>query len=483
MDFEKTILFNMCVNNDYTQKINGHIKKEFFDEYENKELFLFIQSYINEFKTLPTKSSIQYEIDKSTKYNEKQFENIIKQLNDVFEQEKQDTDWLFKETEKYCQNICFKNALIKCYEMYQENDKNKASALDLMKDALSIEFDTECGIDFFDEQDIEQRYNDYNTKDAIYETGYEDFDTICGGLKVKGVSVLMGGSHSGKTADMICLTKGCIEKGYNVAYFSMEMDEKEISKRYEANLLNKEINAIRYLEKDFFKNELLKIKEKSYGRLKIKDMPTGLTTVNDCEKILNEWKIKHGFVPHIIVFDYLNIMASSRIKDGNSYSMIKAIIEEMRGLCVKKGFAGLTGTQVNREGMGNSKYTFKNISDSVATIFTADLLIGIISTEEMRKNNYQAFQVMKNRNTGIIDYIFPMQTNFLMSQLFNCSKDIQDSLFLNNNPETTMRIEKLKKMKDKYYDQKFNNVVLKKKETVEMEFTDDDEEFYKSLYE
>lgn len=468
MSFETIILQNLCTNSDYTQKVLSHLKKEFFDEYLNKELFTTITDYINEYKTLPTKSVIHHEITKSSKYNDKQEEEILKQLDSVFEiVEKQNTEWLVNETEKYAQNISFENAVIKCFDIYKEDKKNKAKAIEIMKDALSIEFNSDCGINFFDDASIEKRFERYNSPDVIYKTGLETFDIVCGGLKSKAITVLMGGSGTGKTAGMISLACGCLKNGIDVAYFTMEMDETEISKRVEANLLDVEINSIKNLDKDVFKTSIQKLKEKSYGELKIKEFPTACASCLDFERILDHWKVKDGFEPKVIISDYLNIMSSNRIsKESNSYSLIKGIVEEFRGLCTKRNAAGLTGTQLNREGMDNSKLNFKNISDSVGTIFTTDVLVGIISTEQTREENYQIFQVMKNRNTGIIDYFFPMRTNFSCSKIIDDQEGCyNDQILLNNNPETIQRIENLRKDNTRRNNKNFSNdVILRKKE-------------------
>ena len=422
MDFEKVILYQLCTNSEYAQQVNIHLKSSFFDDFYNKELFININQYIKKYKDLPTKSVLQHEISKSTKFNDKQHEEIIKTIDEVFaKEEKQNLEWLVTETEKYCQNVSFENAVVECFELYKQDSKNKDSALALMKDALSVKFDSEIGIDFFDEESIEQRFEEYRRDAKVHKTGMESFDIACGGLKEKAVSVIMAPSGTGKTLAMISLIADALRTGKNVAYFTMEMSREEISKRVEANLLGIEINDIRYTDKDLFKNELLKLKAQSYGDLQIEEFPTGYANVNHFDKALDDWKLKTGFEAKIVVCDYLSIMASIRIKDANSYMVVKAIIEEFRGLCVKREVAGLTAIQTNREGMNSSNLNYTNVSDSVGVIYTADLIIGIISNEEMRNEGYQIWKILKNRVTGTIDYFFPVLTEFVYSRLRDAS--------------------------------------------------------------
>lgn len=451
MNFENVILYNLSNNSEFTQKILPHLKKDFFKSFFTKEIYQTINKYVDKYKALPTKSIIAHELSKNTAYDEKQYEALLENLDDVFkEDEKHNIDWLLDETEKYCQNVAFQTALLKCFDIYKSEKVNKMLALDIMKDALAVSFESSHGIDFFDEAAIEKRFEEYNSPDILFKTGVETFDLACGGLKAKGITILMGGSGSGKTAGMISLICGCLKAGYNVAYFTMEMSETEISKRVEANLMDVEINSIRLLDLDVFKTNLYKFKEANYGKLKIKEFPTAAATCSDFDHCLNQWKIRDGFKPQIIVADYLNIMSSNRIgKEANSYTLVKGIVEEFRGLNVKWESAGLSGTQLNRDGMDSSKLNFKNISDSVATIFTTDVLVGIISTEQTREENYQIFQVMKNRNTGIIDFFFPLKTNFSCSKIYeDFNESYNDQILLSNNPETLLRIDKLKNGND-----------------------------------
>ena len=468
INMEHIILYNLCNNSEYTQKVNVHLKSSFFDSFYNREIYFFVDEYISKFKDVPTKSILQHEISKSSKYNETQFKEIIEELDEVFtHDEKQNLDWLVDETEKHCQNIAFESALINGFAMYQENKKDKDKALELMRDALRVEFDSDTGIDFFDESSIDKRYEEYNKDLAIHKTGSEHFDIVCGGLKSKAVSVIMAPSGTGKTLAMISLITDAIRNGHNVCYFTMEMSEEEISKRVEANLLNIEINDIKNTDKKLFKSSLLKLKEMSYGTLKIKEFPTGSANVNHFDKQLDEWKIKDNFVADIIVADYLSIMSSVRIKDANSYTIVKSITEEFRGLCVKRNAAGLSAIQTNREGMNSSNLNYTNVSDSIGVVFTADLIIGIISSEEMRKEGYQIWKLLKNRNTGITDYFFPVLTEFEFSRLKDASADsFSNQLLLNNNPDTIMRIEKMKKNEGKFISRKFDSDVklIKKKE-------------------
>lgn len=477
MDFEKSILFNLCENNDYTQAVNVYIKPEYFEDYATKEIFKYVDEYIKEYKASPTKSILQYEISKSSKYNEKQYENILSTLDSVFKCQLENTEWLIKETEAYCQNIAFSNAIMKCYEIYENSPEKKDAAIEIMRDALRVEFDSESGIDFFSESDIEKRHQKYNEENTILKTGLETFDIVCG-LKPKTVTCLLGTSGAGKTASKISIAAHLISQGIDVAYFTFEMAEEEIAKRVEAHLLDIEINNIKDLDIKSFRQKLTKLKEKSYGRLRIKEYPPVSASCIDMEKQLDDWKIKDDFKPQVIIGDYLNIIKSSRIKEANSYVTVKSVAEEFRGLCIKKKAAGLTSTQTNRDGMQVSKLSYTNMSDSVGVIYTVDNLIGILSNEQMRSEGFQIWQNLKCRNTGIIDYFYPMLTKFEYSKLIDGHNKITNNeILLNNSDEMIMRVEALRRGESRSQVRKFDEqvkLIKKQKEAFKFKIESED---------
>lgn len=480
MDFEKVILFNLCENNDYTQAVNVHLKSEYFEDYATKEIFKYVDDYLKEFKAAPTKSIIQYEVSKASKYNEKQYESIQSTIESVFNCEPENTEWLIKETESYCQNVAFSSAIMKCYDIYENDPDKKDAAIEIMRDALRVEFDSESGIDFFDDSSIEKRHQKYNEENVILKTGLETFDVVCG-LKQKTVTCLLGTSGAGKTAAKISLTAHLISQGIDVAYFTFEMAEEEIAKRVEAHLLDIEINNVKNLDIKSFRQKLVKLKEKSYGKLRIKEYPPVGASCLDLEKQLDDWKIKDDFDPKVVVGDYLNIIKSSRIKEANSYITVKSVAEEFRGLCIKRNVAGLTSTQTNREGMQVSKLSYANMSDSVGVIYTVDNLIGILSNEQMRSEGFQIWQNLKCRNTGIIDFFYPIITKFEYSKLIDGhGKITNNELLLNNNDETVMRVEALRKgetiSKIKKFDQQ-TKLIKKQKESFKFKDNEDQLDF------
>jgi replicative DNA helicase len=482
MQFEHTILFNLCFNNDFTQQVISHLKKDYFDSFYTKEIFEHIQNYINEYKSLPTKSVIQHELSKSSKYNEKQYEEIKKTLEEIFEyNEKHNVEWLVDETEKYCQNVSFENALVAAFDIYKNDKKNKAKAIELMKESLSIEFDAQKDLIFFDEENIDKRHEEYNKPYNEFLTGFETFDIVCP-LRSGAIYVLMAPSGVGKTLGMISLTSGLLKHGYKVGYITLEMSKYEISKRVEANLLGFPINNIKTLEKETFKNSLLDFKKQSYGQLMIAEFPTASACCLDFEKIINDWKLKHGFVPDVLMLDYLNIALSNRIKDGNSYSIVKAITEEFRGMCQRYDFAGVTGTQTGRNGFNSSKLNASDVSDSIGTVYTADVLISITSTKQMQDEGFQVWSpTSKNRCTGILNYYWPMIVNTELSRLEDGSHiAYNNEIFLNNNPETLERIEKMRVRKDNHVIKKYkkNEKENKNAEILFFNKNSEDEEFF-----
>lgn len=455
MEFEKTILFNLSTNSNYTQLVSGHLDKKFFDNFYNKELFEYINNYIEKYKDLPTKSVLQHEISKSSKYTEKQFEEIISQLDSVFEaKENSNVEWLVDETEKYCQLVSAENGIIECMELIKRDVKNKQDILGIMKEALNVEFNANIGIDFFDPESIAKRFKSYNDVGSYYPTGLDTFDAVLGGgLKAKTITLFLGLTHAGKSVNMINIGANQIKKGTNVAYFTLEMSEEEISQRFEANLLDVEINDIKYLDIELFKSKLQKLKEQSYGTLKIKEFPTGYGSVTDMERALDDWKIKSGFVPEVIIIDYINIMKSVRIKDAaNMYQMVKSISEEIRGLATKRNVAVLSATQTNRSATEASNVGMGDTSESFGVPMSSDVYVALISTEALREERIQIWKSLKNRNTGIIDFYFPMKTQFEFSKVFDgridgsCMNVLENNSFmLNNNPETIKRVDALKR--------------------------------------
>ena len=468
MEFEKTILYNLCCNSEYTQKVNVHLKSSFFDSFYNREIYFFVDEYISKFKGVPTKSVLQHKISKSSKYNETQFKEILEELDDVFtHDEKQNLDWLVDETEKHCQTISAENGIIKCFEMIKKNVDNRSEIISIMRDSLNVEFESNCGIEFFDEDSIEKRFEEYNSPQSEYVTGLETFDAVCP-LRSKTITVLMAPSGVGKTMGMISLAAGLIKNGYSVGYITLEMSELETTRRIEANLINVPINEIKDLDKSAFKSNLMKLKESSYGTLFVKEYPTASASCTDFEKCIDDWKLKDGFVPDVLFLDYLNIAKSIRVSDSNSYQTVKSIVEEFRGMMVRLSMCGVSATQTNRNGMIATKLNSGDVSDSVGTVYTADVLIGITSTEDMRNEGYQTWSpVSKNRSTGILDYYFPMISETEYSRVTDGTHlSVNNQIFLNNNPDTIERVKKLKRLKTNRDNRNFDSDVklIKKKE-------------------
>jgi replicative DNA helicase len=375
----------------------------YFQEREDKILYEKIAEYINQYNALPTQEALAIELDKSPLKDE-EFQNSLKLLESITTNENDEANisWLLDSTEKFCQDRAIYNAVVESISILDEkgrNTRDKGSIPDILSDALSVSFDPHVGHDYF--LDADERYEFYHRIEEKIPWDLEFFNKITkGGLSNKTLNIALAGTGVGKSLFMCHVAASCLSQNYNVLYITLEMAEERIAERVDANLLNISIDDLQKIPKDLYDKKIDKLKQTIKGKLIVKEYPTAAANVNHFRALLNELNLKKSFVPHIILIDYINICTSSRIKPGsnvNSYTYIKSIAEELRGLAVENAVPILSATQTTRSGFTNTDIGLEDTSESFGLPATADFMFAIISTEQMEELNQIMIKQLKNR--------------------------------------------------------------------------------------
>ena len=402
MRLETTILKNLIYNEEYTRKVLPFLSVNYFQEREDKILYEKIAEYINQYNALPTQEALAIELDKSP-IKDEEFQNSLKLLESITnENDEANISWLLDSTEKFCQDRAIYNAVVESISILDEkgrNTRDKGSIPDILSDALSVSFDPHVGHDYF--LDADERYKFYHRIEEKIPWDLEFFNRITkGGLSNKTLNIALAGTGVGKSLFMCHVAASCLSQNYNVLYITLEMAEERIAERVDANLLNISIDDLQKIPKDLYDKKIDKLKQTIKGKLIVKEYPTAAANVNHFRALLNELNLKKSFVPHIILIDYINICTSSRIKPGsnvNSYTYIKSIAEELRGLAVENAVPILSATQTTRSGFTNTDIGLEDTSESFGLPATADFMFAIISTEQMEELNQIMIKQLKNR--------------------------------------------------------------------------------------
>ena len=402
MRLETTILKNLLYNEEYTRKVLPFLSVNYFQEREDKILYEKIAEYINQYNALPTQEALAIELDKSP-IKDEEFQNSLKLLESITnENDEANISWLLDSTEKFCQDRAIYNAVVESISILDEkgrNTRDKGSIPDILSDALSVSFDPHVGHDYF--LDADERYKFYHRIEEKIPWDLEFFNRITkGGLSNKTLNIALAGTGVGKSLFMCHVAASCLSQNYNVLYITLEMAEEKIAERVDANLLNISIDDLQKIPKDLYDKKINKLKQTIKGKLIVKEYPTAAANVNHFRALLNELNLKKSFVPNIILIDYINICTSSRIKPGsnvNSYTYIKSIAEELRGLAVENAIPILSATQTTRSGFTNTDIGLEDTSESFGLPATADFMFAIISTEQMEELNQIMIKQLKNR--------------------------------------------------------------------------------------
>ena len=397
---EFLILRNLLYNEPYVRKVLPFIKSEYFENQNQKIIFEEIFSFIDQYNDLITKEALCIEIEKRTDINEQTYKEIlqiISCLDDVFVE----LQWLIDTTEKWCRDRAIYLALMESIHIAdgKNEKKNRDSIPSILSDALAVSFDSHIGHDYL--SDYESRYEFYHKKEEKLEFDLEYLNKITkGGISRKTMSIFMASTGVGKSLTLCHIAASTLLQGKNVLYITLEMAEERIAERIDANLLDVDIKDFSTLPKSVFESKVNSLLKKTQGKLIIKEYPTASAHVGHFKSLLNELKLKKSFIPDLIVIDYMNICSSSRYKNNisvNSYSFVKSIAEELRGLAVEFNVPLITATQTNRSGMNNSDIELTDTSESIGGPMTADLLLALISTEELEELGQIMFKQLKNR--------------------------------------------------------------------------------------
>ncbi len=408
INIEQTILRNLLTNEKYTRKVLPFVQPDYF-EGVYQQLFKEIAKYVAKYNKLPSQESFKIELDQSDKFNDEQYRHAVEIIPSIFNTEKIDDKWLVDTTEKWCQDRAVYNAIMQSITIIDGKHQTltKNALPDILSQALAVSFDTNIGHDYI--ENVGERYDFYHEQEERIPFDLEFFNKITkGGLPNKTLNIALAGTGVGKSLFMCHVGAASLTQGKNVLYITMEMSEERIAERIDANLLDVPIDQLEHLSKEMLTNKVSTIASRTNGKLIIKEYPTGQANTSHFRALLNELKLKKNFIPDIIFIDYLNICASSRMKGMggaiNSYSYIKAIAEEIRGLAVEFNVPIVSATQTTRAGYGSSDIGLEDTSESFGLPATADLMFALISNEELNSLGQILVKQLKNRYNDPTQY-------------------------------------------------------------------------------
>ena len=398
VNIEEMILSNLLNNENYLRNVSPFLKKEFFS-HSNVTVFRLITDYFNDYNNTPTQQALKIELDNLQNLNQDNYDYSLELITRLSSSEA-DYEWLVEKTEKWCQDKAIYNAIMESIQVIEGNSKKDKGALpEILSDALSVSFDTHIGHDFL--EDYEKRYDFYHQKIERLPFDIDLMNTITrGGVPRKTLNVILAGTGVGKTLMMCHFAASNLMEGRNVLYVTLEMAEERIAERIDANLMDVPLNELETYPKQTFDTKIDRIRKKTQGKLVIKEYPTASVGAGHFRHLLNELKLKKKFTPDIIFIDYLNLCISSRMKMGgsvNTYTYVKAIAEELRGLAVENNLPIFTATQTNRTGFTSSDVGLEDTSESFGLPATADFMVAAISSEELEGMNQIMVKQLKNR--------------------------------------------------------------------------------------
>ena len=446
---ETTILRNLIYNEEYSRKVIPFIEPDYFEQKSEKVVFEEITKFIVKYGSAITIEALNIETDNRTDLTETEIKEV-RDINNSLKDTPADYQWLMDTTEKWCRDRAIYLALMESIALAdgQDDTKGRDAIPTLLSDALAVSFDNHIGHDYL--EDYEERYDLYHRKEDKIKFDLEFFNKITkGGIPNKTLNIALAGTGVGKSLFMCHVASSVLLQGKNVLYITLEMAEEKIAERIDANLLNVNIQNITDLPKAMFEKKVHKLKKKTEGELIIKEYPTASAHAGHFKALLNELSLKKSFKPDIIFIDYLNICASSRYRAGsnvNSYSYIKAIAEELRGLAVETNLPIVSATQTTRSGFASSDVDLTDTSESFGLPATADLMFALISTEELEDLNQIMVKQLKNRyNDPTIYKRFVIGIDRAKMRLYDCEQKAQDDILDNGQEEDYNKDEKVNK--------------------------------------
>ena len=446
---ETTILRNLIFDEEYSRKVIPFIEPDYFQQRSEKVIFEEITQFIVKYGNAITTEALSIELENRTDLTEgeiKETRDIVSSLNNS----PVDDQWLLDTTEKWCRDRAIYIALMESISIAdgQDDKKNRDAIPGILSDALAVSFDNHIGHDYL--QDYEERYESYHKKEDRIAFDLEYLNKITkGGLPNKTLNIALAGTGVGKSLFMCHVASSVLLQGKNVLYITLEMAEEKIAERIDANLLNVPIQDLTELPKAMFENKVTGVAKKTQGTLIIKEYPTASAHSGHFKALLNELSLKKSFRPDIIFIDYLNICASSRYRQGgsiNSYSYIKSIAEELRGLAVEAQVPIVSATQTTRSGYGSSDVDLTDTSESFGLPATADLMLALISTEELEQLGQIMVKQLKNRYNDLnVHKRFVVGIDRSKMRLYDCEQTAQEDILDNGQEEEYNYEEKPKK--------------------------------------
>jgi len=435
MRLEQTILKNLIYSDEYLRKVLPFLKSEYFTDRTERLIYDEIKSFTETYNTTPSVEAIELAVKERRNLTDDEVEKSETYLKEIESSNRETTQiqWLTDKTEKFCQEKAIYNAVLGSISILDGKDKthDKGQIPKILSDALAVTFDTSVGHDYLENSD--ERYEFYHRKEERIPFDLDYFNKITkGGLPGKTLNIALAGTGVGKSLFMCHVAAGAMSQGRNVLYITMEMAEEKIAERIDANLLNVTLDDLTSLPKEMYDKKVEKLKAKTTGKLIIKEYPTASASATHFRSLLNELNLKKSFRPDIIFIDYLNICCSSRIKAGaniNSYTYVKSIAEELRGLAVEYGVPIVSATQTTRSGFTSSDPGLEDTSESFGLPATADLMFALITSEDLQELGQIMVKQLKNRyNDPTMYKRFTVGVDRAKMKLYDVEQSGQDGL-------------------------------------------------------
>ena len=440
MSIENTILSNLIYNEDYARKVIVFLKDDYFQNHSDKNVFSEIQTFYAKYNSVPTKEALTIAIDGRDDLSSTDYEETSALVQSLVKEDA-NNEWLLDETEKFCKDKAVYNAIMESISIIDDEEnkqQSEGSIPELLSTALAVSFDTHIGHDFLD--NAEERFEFYQRKEERIPFDIEYLNKITkGGVPRKTLNILMAGTGVGKTIGMCHMAASNLTMGKNVLYITAEMAEERIAERIDANLMDVEVDSLVDLSFERYSKKIAAIQSKTKGKLIVKEYPTSTAHAGHFRHLLKELALKKNFMPDIIYIDYLNICASQRLNGANnvnSYTYVKAIAEELRGLAVEFNVPVWSATQVNRSGFSSSDMGLEDTSESFGLPATADLFLALIQTEELQELNQVMVKQLKNRyGDENLNKRFVIGINKAKMKWYDVEQDAQSGIMGNSDKE------------------------------------------------
>ena len=429
---EQTILKNLIQSEEFTRKVIPFLKSEYFTDSSEQLVYRLTREYFDKYTKSPTVEALLINLDKDTSSPDKVVESARQLIGNLQEADESPLEWVVNETEQWCKDRAIYLAVMSSIDVIDKKSQRSTGEIpDLLKDALSVSFDTHIGHDVL--EDADARFEFYNKEEEKIPFDLEYFNKITkGGLPNKTLNIVLAGTGVGKSMFMCHQASSCLLMGKNVLYLTMEMSEEKIAERIDANTLNIPIKEIPDLSQKQFTTKIDRLKNKTAGKLIVKEYPTASAHVGHFRHLLQELDIKKDFQPDIIFIDYLNICASYRIRPGagaNSYTLVKSIAEELRGLAVEFDVPIVSATQTTRSGYGSTDIGLEDTSESFGLPATADLMFALITSDELEDLDQMVVKQLKNRyNDPTIFKRFVIGVDRSRMKFYDVEQEAQEEL-------------------------------------------------------